>query len=220
MHNWWVTTYYQLDPMLLYSWVFWVIISICLHELGHGFAALHEGDDTPRAMGHITLNPMVHMGPIALAMFALFGFTWGLMPVNPSNFRRRYSDTIVAAAGPAVNVALAVLCLVLAIVWMHTQKFAPGHVQDNVTTFLRVGLMINIVGVLFNLIPIPPLDGSRIAADLVPSYRNFVASEQGQFAAFVAFGLLFMFGGSRVWGGAFSLTDTLLRHGHQLTGAP
>ena len=73
--HWWVSDYYQHDPMLLVSWIFWVVASIALHELAHGYVAIRCGDDTPYHSGHMTWNPLVHMGQTALIMFALFGFT-------------------------------------------------------------------------------------------------------------------------------------------------
>ena len=88
MHGWWMADLWQQNPMLLCSWVFWVILSICLHELGHGYAAIKCGDDTPRLSGHMTLNPIVHMGVPSLVMFAIVGIAWGMMPVDPSRFRR------------------------------------------------------------------------------------------------------------------------------------
>ncbi|VAX40844.1 hypothetical protein MNBD_PLANCTO03-1356, partial [hydrothermal vent metagenome] len=85
--GWWVEVYWQQDKVLLVSWVFWLFVSIVLHELAHGFAAIRCGDRTPIELGHMTPNPLVHMGPASLIAFALFGLAWGSMPVNPSRFR-------------------------------------------------------------------------------------------------------------------------------------
>ena len=90
MTGWWMSDMWQNGQSVeLVSWVWWVIFSICLHELGHGVAAIWEGDDTPIRTGHMTWNPLVHMGGMSLLIFALVGFAWGLMPVNPGNFRHR-----------------------------------------------------------------------------------------------------------------------------------
>ena len=79
--DWWLSTIFHVSPVLACSWIVWVILSICLHELGHGWMAIRCGDNTPRALGHMTLNPFVHIPwPWAWIMFGLFGFTWGLMP--------------------------------------------------------------------------------------------------------------------------------------------
>lgn len=217
--SWWVATYYNVSPILLYSWVLWVVISICLHELGHGWMAIRCGDNTPRALGHMTLNPLVHIPwPWAWVMFALFGFTWGLMPVSPDRFRGRYDDAKVAAAGPMVNVILAVLCVVGSIAWLALGSHAADNVRHNVAVFLWTGVMINIMGVLFNLIPIPPLDGSRILADFSPQYRQLIYSEKGALAAFLGMALLFSVGSGKVWGATFAVADFLLRSAATATG--
>src|SRR5262249_8984123 len=110
--NWWVAEIWNQSPVLLVSWIVWVIGSIVLHELAHGWAALWCGDRTPIETGHMTWNPLVHMGQMSLLMFALVGIAWGQMPVDPSRFRGRYDDAKVALAGPLMNLALAITALV------------------------------------------------------------------------------------------------------------
>lgn len=217
MTQWWVTSLWEANPVLLASWAFWVIFSICLHELGHGVAAIRCGDDTPRATGHMTWNPLVHMGPWSLLMFAIVGIAWGLMPVNPDNFRRRYDEAIVAFAGPLVNLLLAIACIVLASIWLGVfyQKVGDPF-YSNFATFLRAGAGLNIVLLLFNLAPVPPLDGSRIAATFFRPYREFMTSEKGAIIALVLFVLLFMGGGSRIFGFAFGLAVDLIIAGARL----
>ncbi len=169
MTGWWVhELYHNGEKVLLVSWMFWVITSIVLHELAHGWAALWQGDDTPRRYGHMTWNPLVHMGPMSLLMFAAVGIAWGQMPVDPSRFKwGRQGRFVVAAAGPAMNVALALIALTLLPIWL---KLAHGGVNDplysNVAEFLWVGGWLNFVLAMFNLLPIPPLDGSNILAGL------------------------------------------------------
>ena len=86
--SWWVHEEFRAGGLVaVLSWAFWVIFSITLHELGHGWAAIRQGDDTPRRFGRMTLNPLVHMGVPSLVMFALIGIAWGAMPVEPSRFR-------------------------------------------------------------------------------------------------------------------------------------
>ncbi|MDX2146423.1 MAG: site-2 protease family protein [Planctomycetota bacterium] len=218
--QWWLADAWNFNPAVAVSWVFWVVVSIVLHELGHGVAAIRCGDPTPRASGHMTLNPMVHIPPMAWLMFALFGFTWGLMPVQPSNFHGRYDDSKVALAGPSVNLALALLCAPLAAFWIHLTQMpatgtqpileVDGPLRDNVRIFFTVGVMINLFGLVFNLIPIPPLDGSRIAANFSREYENFFNSERGALVGFLAFAGLFFFGGSAVWGVAMDISANLV----------
>ena len=103
--QWWMHAVYDSGGLAaVLGWVFWVIFSICLHELAHGWAAIWQGDRTPRETGHMTMNPMVHMGGASLIVFALVGIAWGLMPTDPSRYRwGRRGRIAVAAAGPLMN---------------------------------------------------------------------------------------------------------------------
>ncbi len=170
MGTWWVADYAQRgEYVVLLSWIFWVLFSITLHELAHGWAAIWQGDRTPIELDRMTMNPLVQMGPNSLIVFALCGIAWGAMPVNPMRFRDgRKGDIYVSAAGPAMNVALGLICVVLLIIWL---KVWPqgSNLYHNVATFLFYGVGLNLILAPFNLLPIPPLDGSHILAGL--SYR-------------------------------------------------
>jgi Zn-dependent protease len=198
--NWWVTSAMEGGIIVLGSWVFWVIFSICLHELAHGYAAIWQGDDTPRATGHMTWNPLVHMGPTSLLFFAILGIAWGAMPVNPYNFRSRYGDAIVAAAGPMTNAVLMVLCVIASVAWVLTAKGLGEPYYTNVLIFFELGAMLNAVLMIFNLLPVPPLDGSKILADFVPAYGRLWEGEKGAIAGLLVFGLVFFYSGSFVFG--------------------
>ena len=102
--TWWVHQLYQDGRVVeLISWVFWVILSITLHELAHGWAALWQGDDTPRRMHRMTANPLVHMGGWSLLLFAVVGIAWGVMPTDPSRYRWRRRGRIVVAGAASGN---------------------------------------------------------------------------------------------------------------------
>ena len=191
--QWWVAHLWQQGQVVeLGSWIFWVIFSICLHELGHGFAAIWEGDDTPRRTGHMTWNPMVHMGGFSLIAFLLMGFAWGLMPVNPYNFRhQRWGDAIVAAAGPLVNLILAVLLLTGVGVWDALMVTEANSWQDRVGTFLYMGGWLNLILLAFNLLPAPPLDGSRILASCSSGYARLMMNPQVQSVSLIAVLMIF-----------------------------
>ncbi len=222
MHGWWMAELWHQNPMLLFSWVFWVILSISLHELGHGYAAIKCGDDTPRLSGHMTLNPIVHMGVPSLIMFAIVGIAWGMMPVNPSRLRRTIDTAIVAAAGPAVNVLLAILCIVLAIFWItYGKSMADPSAYENTRILLTTGAGLNIVLTVFNLIPVPPLDGSKIVATFIRPYREFLASHSGSLVGMVMMLVLFQFVGGFIFelgfGAAMLVIDVgalILNGGH------
>ena len=199
--NWWVHSLWNENPAMLVSWVVWVLAAIILHELSHGWAAIRFGDRTPIETGHMTWNPLVHLGGFSLIVFAIVGIAWGAMPVNPSRMRGRHAESLVALAGPAMNLVLAIGATVLGLVWA---GIAGGHwisgvhaeepLYTNMLTFFRTGVFLNVVLMVFNLMPIPPLDGSRIAAHYSPEYRRFFESENGRWVGMGLFVLLFFFG--------------------------
>lgn len=210
--GWWVTDLLESNPALLVSQFVWVIGSIVLHELAHGWAAMREGDDTPRALGHMTWNPLVHMGWFSLLMFALVGIAWGAMPVNPSRFRRGYtSDIIVSAAGPAMNLALAAASIVVGALWITYAGGVGQPLHDNFTVFFVAGGFLNIFLALFNLLPVPPLDGSKILAGFSPWYRGLIEHPNAQMIAMMVFLLVFMRFGEVVMGPAMDATAASIR---------
>ncbi|CAG1009612.1 hypothetical protein PHYC_03725 [Phycisphaerales bacterium] len=217
MPHWWVSDIWAQSHTWLIAWVAWVIVSITLHELGHGYVAMLCGDDVPLRSGHMTWNPLVHIPwPTAWVMFALFGFTWGLMPVQPANFRGRYDDAKVAFAGPAVNLILAMLCLVLVVLWVTRMQNVNDDLHQKVYLVLRVGLTINLMGFFFNLLPVPPLDGSRILADFFPRV-NEIYYRNGN-AVMLAFAALFFFGSRYIWALTHAVADHLMVRGIQIAG--
>lgn len=190
--TWWVHDYVQAGLFVeLISRIFWVILAITLHELAHGWAAIWQGDDTPRRLNRMTLNPLVHMGGMSLLMLAIIGISWGVMPTDPSKYRwRRKGRAVVAVAGPAMNILLAFISLTLLIVWL---KVGPSNapVYNNLATFLWTGGWLNILLALFNMLPIPPLDGSSVLSGL--SYRCYVWFQNPQSQVFGMFIVLAIF---------------------------
>jgi Zn-dependent protease len=169
------------QPLYFFRYVVIIVISIVLHELAHGFAALSQGDDTPETEGHITLNPVVHMGIPSLLMLMFIGMSWGQMPVTPSNFRHKWSDAFVAAAGPLSNLAIAVIaCAIIAIA---TTRDIPALSPE----FFSMMAFINVFLFLFNLLPVPPLDGFTVISDLFPSLKPVRNSQVGLFMLIVLF---------------------------------
>jgi len=207
MDWWWADRMLEDNPVALVSWVVVIIGSIVLHELAHGWVATWLGDDTPRLSGHLTLNPLVHIPPMAWVLFIAFGFTWGLMPVNPARLRGRYAGALVAVAGPAMNLLIAGLAVLGMCLWM---GFGQGHwtggqpieepLFSNTARFLLYGVMLNVILCVFNLLPVPPLDGWRIASDLCPPFRRLFESERGAQIGLACFVLLFFFGARHVVG--------------------
>lgn len=146
----------QSSPLTWAAVAFAVIASIVLHELGHALAATWEGDETPRIRGHLTWNPVVHMGWTSIVLAAVIGIAWGQTPVSPSRFRhRRWGDVIVSAAGPAVNLFLAIF----AAAFIHLSREAMPEIHQ----FWRIVAVLNVALFMLNMIPVPPLDGFTVA---------------------------------------------------------
>ncbi|TVQ31079.1 MAG: site-2 protease family protein [Phycisphaeraceae bacterium] len=212
--GWWVADLLESNPALLVSWAVWVIGSIVLHELAHGWAAIRCGDRTPIELGHMTWNPVVHMGGMSLIIFFVIGIAWGAMPVNPSRFKGRHDEAIVAAAGPAMNLGLALLAIILAGVWSTLFAGVGGDpFHGNVFQFFWVGAMLNLVLMALNLLPVPPLDGSRILASFSWTLRQLFANPQAQFATLALLMLLFITGG---FGQFFAVASTVADAGINL----
>ncbi|MDG1837776.1 MAG: site-2 protease family protein [Phycisphaerales bacterium] len=194
--SWWVHNVFESQglPYLL-SWIFWILLSITLHELAHGWAAIWEGDHTPIETGHMTGNPLVHMGGFSLIVFALIGFAWGLMPVRPWNFRhRRWGDAIVSIAGPVMNLLIAFVTLTSLGVWigLDPNMFQHGEPawKEHVRNFLELGGFLNLVLFALNLLPVPPLDGSRILSAFSATIRGWYQHPNAGMAGMVLFFLI------------------------------
>jgi Zn-dependent protease len=174
-----------IDPIFFLRVVLIVIISITLHELAHGIVALSQGDSTPRTEGHLTPNPVVHMGWHAIVFLCITGVAWGQMPVNPEQFRHgRLSNFLVAAAGPLANLGLAVGSIV--IMKKLVNPWDAGLISFE---FFYLAARINLVLFLFNLVPIPPLDGFQMFSELFPSLKP---AQDSPFALFCLMLLLLL----------------------------
>lgn len=197
--EWWVNNLVAIGgPSLVLAWTLWVVLSITLHELAHGWAAVWCGDRTPIETGHMTWNPVVHMGVPSLVLFALCGLAYGMMPVDPSRFRRWWHDAIVSLAGPLMNLAIAVFAVVVAGLAVRYGAQAGGQgakVAVQLVQFMWWGAVLNLMLALFNLVPAPPLDGWRILGTFVPGYRRAFESEGGMLLGLVMLGVLFFYGG-------------------------
>lgn len=183
------------NPVFFFSWVFAVVLSIVLHELGHGVVALWQGDETPRVSGHMTWNPLVHMGGFSLVLLFLVGIAFGAMPVNPHAFRGRYGRALVSFAGPLVNLILAFLSLTALALWLRIGGAASPGIAANAQDFLWLLGSLNLVLCLFNLLPIPPLDGSTVLADFSGGFRRFISNPNNQPFLMGGFILVFLFAG-------------------------
>ncbi len=175
--------YLESHPQWYLMVVATVVISIVLHELAHGWAAIWLGDDTPIHTNRMTGNPLVHMGPFSLVALFLCGIAWGQMLVDPSRLRGRHGDAIVSGAGPAMNLLLSALTLTGLGLWWRLGSVQELPFQQNLMRLLFIFGSTNLLLCLFNLMPVPPLDGSRLLASFHGGYANFVSdpAKQGLF---------------------------------------
>jgi len=161
----------NLAPSLLISRILTLIIALTIHEFSHAFVADRFGDTTARNAGRLTLNPLKHLDVFGSLMLLLVGFGWAKpVPVNPYALRRRSDSALmwVSLAGPASNLLLAILAgLVLRfrlVPWTASGSFLPSAAE-----FLFTFLSINLLLMLFNLIPLAPLDGEKVLSFLLPA---------------------------------------------------
>lgn len=157
-----------------------VLLAITFHEFAHANAADKLGDDTPRRQGRLSLNPMDHLDPLGILMLMFVHVGWGKpVQVNPRNYDRRFTmekaDAIVSAAGPLMNFFLAI---VLTMIYCAIIKFAPVSFYLETAGQVTLAIILNAIVVnvglgVFNLIPLPPLDGSKVIQPILPSKAKF-----------------------------------------------
>lgn len=177
-----------------------VIIAITFHEFAHAFTAYKLGDDTPKYQGRLNLNPLSHVDPIGLIMLIVAHFGWGKpVQINPNNFRGKYSisasEAIVSVAGPLMNFIIAII---FAIIYMLVAKFAGlefilGNTGSIVMYIIQYTIIVNVGLGVFNLIPLPPLDGSKVLMHFLP-YNAKVWFEEKETIFYFAFLILFITG--------------------------
>lgn len=172
-----------------------LVIALPLHELAHALTADFLGDPTPRRMGRITLNPLKHLDPFGTIMLFVAGFGYAKpVMVQPHNMRGdpRRSMALVAIAGPLTNITLAVLASIpFQLGWAEYTWTVSGNVPTW-DFFLSQFVWINLILAFFNMLPIPPLDGSRILFAIVPAEMAYQLRPLEQYGIMILFALLIL----------------------------
>ncbi len=161
-----------------------VIIAFTVHEFAHAFVATKFGDPTPKNQGRLTLNPVAHIDLLGLLMIILAGLGWAKpVQVNYSWFKNpRLAGILTTIAGPLSNFFMA---FVAAIIYMVMLKSGDYQLDHRLEMFFEVFISTNIVLMIFNLIPIPPLDGYRIVSDLMPNNKRHILEPLEKYGMFI-----------------------------------
>lgn len=193
MNEQWLATAYTIS-----TWILPAILAITLHEAAHGLVAYRLGDPTARQLGRVTLNPLRHIDPFGtivlpgLLLLLRVPFVFGYAKPVPVNFQAlgnpRRDMIWVAAAGPATNILMAVAAGLLA----HLVVYLPAAAGQWSLLNLENAIMINVVLAIFNMIPLPPLDGGRVAVGLLPDVLAAPLARLEPFGMAILLGLLFI----------------------------
>lgn len=178
------------------------LLAVTMHEVAHGFIAERLGDPTARLLGRLTLNPVKHLDPIGTIALLVFGFGWARpVPVNPNNLRRAKDMIWVSLAGPSANLLLSLFSAFLLRVVVYIAAALPENSQvlpliNPIGLMAAFGLYINVILCLFNLMPIPPLDGGRVLMGVLPDRQAQMLRRIEPFGMLI---IVFLIFGTSIW---------------------
>lgn len=195
------------QPILFMAWLLAIVIALSVHEFSHAAIGSLLGDNTAKAAGRLTLNPLAHIDPIGFLMLILIGFGWGKpVPINPYNLKYpRWGSSFVAFAGPLSNL---ISVVVFGVILKALLEFGQLPAENLLMQFLVFLVIVNLLLFLFNLLPIPPLDGSKFLLSALAGPRfvkaRFLLETRGPFLLLVMILLDSLFGINifgRIFGG-------------------
>lgn len=162
------------------------LLSIMIHECAHGYAALYMGDSTAKEHGRLTLNPIKHIDPFGLLCMVIFKFGWAKpVPINPGKFSdRKKGMRLVSIAGVTANMIMCVIFAVLLRIFMYTNLYY-------LNLFFIYGIQLNIGYAVFNLVPLPPLDGSKLLATFFPRKYEYYMYKYEKYLYIILIALIY-----------------------------
>lgn len=174
------------QPQLFVLFVVAVLVAFALHEFSHAAVATMQGDDTARRHGRLTLNPIKHIDPFGAILLLIAGFGYAKpVPFQPARLRsRRFGAAMVGLAGPAMNFLLAILTALT----IRTGLVVDGFALDFAVLFFRLNVVLGV----FNLLPIPPLDGSRVLAAALPPSKQRIVFFLDQYGIYILLALVLL----------------------------
>lgn len=204
---------FDLQTILTYIVIYSaLLLSLILHENAHGVAALYMGDTTAKDSGRLSLNPLKHLSPLGTLSLLIFHFGWAKpVPINPYNFRKKkLGNFLVSISGIITNFLLAFISLVIF-------NFVISRVDANPYLILFVKSMVqyNVLLGVFNLIPLPPLDGSKIVMTFLPDKVNYKLLSMERYTNMILIALIFTGAISKV---VLSMSDFVLKFMYGLLG--
>ena len=175
------------DPVGFIAFIIAIVLGITVHEFMHAYTAHRLGDDTARLLGRLSLNPMAHLDPFGTLLLVLAGFGYGKpVPFNESRLRSAMGVTFVALAGPLANLVLAALCAI-------PLRFSAAAVISGVYGEILFAIVTwNCVLAIFNLVPIPPLDGANVVYGLLPPRQQYSWRTYQQYGPFLLLFILLL----------------------------
>jgi Zn-dependent protease len=176
------------DPITFIGWIIALVLGITVHEFMHAYAAHRLGDDTARLLGRLTLNPMAHLDPFGSLLIVLAGFGYGKpVPFNESRLRSTLGVTFVALAGPLANLALAALCAI-PLRFAGPSLLGGGVYEDVLSQIVQLNCLLAV----FNLLPIPPLDGANVVYGLLSPRMQYSWRTYQQYGPFLLLFILLL----------------------------
>lgn len=200
------------NPILFFAWAVALILAIAIHEFSHALAATLLGDQTAKYEGRLTLSPLKHLDPWGTLLLFIAGFGWGKpVPFNPYNLRnQRWGSALVSIAGPGSNF---IMIIIFGLILKYLYPLLGLGAENMLYQFLYTLILLNAILMTFNLIPIPPLDGSKLLFALLPVSMNEVKIFLERYGFLILIGLVFFAGGvfSRLFYFVTSVIDRFIR---------